>query len=73
MCNLICAGLVIEDLMEGGIVEPPEEPPLDNSPQINNPHMNSEEGLHINTFRYGKDNRVMPDSTEETKLSTTKK
>jgi len=73
VCNLICAGLVIEDLVEGGIVEPAEEPPIDESPQLSNPHMNSEEGMHINTFRYGKDNRVMPNSVEPTKLSTTKK
>lgn len=73
MCNLICAGLVIEDLMDGGLTEPPTEPPLDNSPQTANPHMNNEEGMHLNTFRYGKDNRVMPDVVEEEKLSTSKK
>jgi len=51
VCNLICAGLVIEDLMDGGITEPPTEPPISNSPQTTNPHMSSEEGMHLNTFR----------------------
>lgn len=52
VCTAICAGLNLSDLLgEGLMIEPPEEKPINNDPQLNNPHMNSEEGLHMNTFR----------------------
>lgn len=37
-------------------------------PQLNNPHMNNEEGLHMNTFRAGKDARLT--KTEEAEESS---
>jgi len=43
------------------MIEPPEEPFEPQTPQIHNPHMNTEEGLHVNTKRFGFDNTVMPD------------
>jgi hypothetical protein len=52
VCTMICAGLNIEDLLDGqGPAEPKEEPPVDKTPQLNNPNMNTEEGMHINTYR----------------------
>lgn len=59
VCQTICAGLNIIDLLDGAaLLEPPEEPIEVDTPQINNPHMNSEEGLHLNNKRYGFDERV---------------
>lgn len=59
VCTAICAGLNLADLVgEGLMIEPPEEKPIINDPQLHNPHMNTEEGLHQNTFRYGFDDRV---------------
>jgi len=61
VCTAICAGLNLSDLIgEGLMIEPPEEKPVNNDPQLRNPHMNTEEGLHMNTFRYGYDDRVGP-------------
>jgi hypothetical protein len=59
VCQAICAGLDIEAIIgDEAMIEPPELRPVNNDPQLNNPHMNTEEGLHSNTFRYGKDDRV---------------
>jgi len=33
-------------------------------PQLTNPHMNNEEGLHMNTFRAGKDARLIAQNAE---------
>lgn len=50
VCSMLCAGLNIEELLDGqAINDPGEEPPIDRSPQMTNPHMNSEEGMHLNT------------------------
>jgi len=60
VCTAICAGLDIKGLIgDGALIEPPEEKPIDNMPQLMNPHMNNEEGIHINTFRNGKDERLI--------------
>jgi len=62
VCSLICSGLNISNLLDGRQVEdPPEEPIEFPTPQIGNPHMASEEGLHLNTFRSGYDARVPTD------------
>jgi len=64
VCNLICAGLVLGDLLDGAPIDIPDVPPVDNAPQSTNPHMNTEEGTHLNTFRHGVDERVMPAGDE---------
>lgn len=59
ICTAICAGLDIKGLLgEGQLIEVPEEVPVDNTPQLNNPHMNTEEGITTNTFRKGYDTRL---------------
>jgi len=65
VCTAICAGLDIKGLIgDGALVEVPEEKPVDNMPQLTNPHMNNEEGLHMNTFRAGKDARLIAQNAE---------
>jgi len=56
ICSTICAGLNIEDLLDGqGITEPSEEAIETPTIQSNNLHMNTEEGMTINTKRKGFD------------------
>jgi len=65
VCTAICAGLNLSDLVaDGFMVEPPEEKPVNNDPQVHNPHMNSEELMHQNTFRYMFDERVTEKENE---------
>lgn len=67
LCTAICAGLDIKGLMGGeALIEVPEEKPIDNAPQLNNPHMNTEEGITNNTFRKGFDARL--DETVESNI-----
>jgi len=43
----------------------PEEEPMIEGPQYGNPHMNTIEGLHLNTRRYKYDRDVMPDGVDD--------
>lgn len=66
MCNTICAGINLNEIMDGeGINEPPEVPVTNQTPQMNNPHMNTEEGMIINTHRKGYDTSIDSPTTSE--------
>jgi len=68
ICSTICAGLNIEDLLDGqGVTESNEEPVDLPDIQSNNIHMNTEEGMTINTKRKGFDNSM--DSPEVIQVS----
>jgi len=57
ICSTICAGIDLDGLNDGSTVEDPDEIiyPSKRNENLTNPLMQDEEGIHLNTNRYGKD------------------
>lgn len=65
ICSTICAGIDIDGLNDGSTVEDPDEIifPSRRNENLNNPHFQTEEGVHLNMNRYGFDKSIKPIDT----------